>query len=148
MPRPSREAAIAMALVAACAGFAVASPHFATAGNLLAVARRCIDLALVALGEMLVLAAGGIDVSAGVAMGVASIAVGKALRAGAPGVLAALAGPAVGLMLGGAAALAVVGGQSRRSSPRSGCGACGAPRCTCCLAANGCPVCRGRSMGC
>lgn len=111
MPRRSREAAIAVALVAACAGFAAASPYFATAGNLLAVARRCIDLALVALGEMLVLAAGGIDVSAGVAMGVASIAVGKALRAGAPAVLAALAGPAVGLLLGGAAALAVVAGQ-------------------------------------
>ena len=111
MPRPSREAAIAMALVAACAGFAVASPHFATAGNLLAVARRCIDLG-----------AGGTRRDAGAGRrrhrrarrrgdGVASIAVGKALRAWAPGVLAALAGPAVGSTLGGAAALAVVGGQ-------------------------------------
>ena len=111
MPRLSREAAIALALIAACALFMLTSPYFATAGNLLAVGRRCVDLALIALGEMLVLAAGGIDVSAGVAMGVASIAVGKPLQAGAPAALAALAGPVVGIALGGVAALALVGGQ-------------------------------------
>lgn len=111
MPRLSREAAIAVALAVVCVGFTLTSPYFATAGNLLAVARRCIDLALVALGEMLVLAAGGIDVSAGVAMGVAALAVGHGLRATVTAVIAALAGPAVGLALGGVAALAVVAGQ-------------------------------------
>ena len=111
MRRRSREAALALALLVACAGFAAASPYFATASNLLAVARRCIDLALVALGEMLVLAAGGIDVSAGVAMGVAAVAVGTLLRGGVPTGLAALAGPMVGLILGTVAAVAVVAGQ-------------------------------------
>jgi AI-2 transport system permease protein len=111
VPRLSREAALLITLAAACAGFAAASPYFATASNLLAVARRCVDLALVALGETLVLAAGGIDISAGVAMGVAAVAVGYAVRGGAWSVLAALSGPAVGLILGAAAALAIVAGQ-------------------------------------
>ncbi len=107
----SREAALTAGLLAVGAVFAAASPYFATWANLRAVAWRSTDLFLVALGEALVLAAGGIDVAAGVVMGVAAVAVGEAVRAGLPALAAALAGPAVGLLLGAAAALAVVGGR-------------------------------------
>jgi ribose/xylose/arabinose/galactoside ABC-type transport system permease subunit len=111
MRRVTREGVLALALAAACAGFALASPYFATASNLLAVARRSLDLAVVALGEMLVLAAGGIDVATGVAMGVASVVVGSAIQRGAPTLLAALAGPLVGMLLGCVSAVAIVLGR-------------------------------------
>jgi ribose/xylose/arabinose/galactoside ABC-type transport system permease subunit len=107
----TREGLLALALLGACAGFVLASPYFATAGNLLAVAQRRVDFAVVALGETLVLAAGGIDVPAGVAMGVAAVVVGSAVQRGGPAALAPLAGPAVGLLPGSVAAGAVVLGQ-------------------------------------
>jgi ribose/xylose/arabinose/galactoside ABC-type transport system permease subunit len=109
--RLPREGVLALALLAVIGICSAASPYFATSGNLLAVARRSMDLAVLALGQTLVLAAGGIDVAAGVAMGIACVAVGRAVEGGWPPVAAALAGPVVGLCLGGVTATAVVAGR-------------------------------------
>ena len=91
--------------------FAYLSPYFATADNLFTIARNSNELLLVGLGMTLLLGIGGIDVSVGVAMGLAAIAVGRLLLVGAPPLIAALAGPIVGLALGSVTAGVVVVGR-------------------------------------
>jgi AI-2 transport system permease protein len=91
--------------------FALLSPYFATADNLLTIARNSTELLLVGLGMTLLLGVGGIDVSVGVVMGLAAIAVGRLLQSGAPTGVAALAGPLAGLLLGVVTAVVVVMGR-------------------------------------
>ncbi len=95
-----REALLLAACVLASLVFAVASPVFATSDNLMTVLRNCSELLLVGLGMTLLLAMGGVDVSVGMVLGLAAIAVGRALQAGWPPLLAGLAGPLVGALLG------------------------------------------------
>ncbi len=95
-----REALLLAACLLASLAFALAAPVFATPDNLLTVLRNCSELLLVSLGMTLLLAMGGVDVSVGMVMGLAAIAAGRALQAGWPPVVAALAGPAVGGLLG------------------------------------------------
>ncbi len=99
-----------VALLLAVGVFAIASPAFATADNLLIVLRNSNELMLVSLGMTLLLAMGGIDVSVGMVLGLAAIAVGHLLLAGWPPILATLAGPLVGGLLGLVTASVVVSG--------------------------------------
>lgn len=96
----AREALLLAACVLAGLAFTLVAPVFATPENLLSVLRNCSELLLVSLGMTLLLAMGGVDVSVGMVMGLAAIAAGRALQAGWPPVLAALAGLAVGGLLG------------------------------------------------
>ena len=91
--------------------FACASPAYLTVGNLAAVARNSVELLLVGLGETLLLAMGGIDVTVGIVLGLAAIGVGESLIAGANLWIAAAAGPVVGLMVGLVTGAVVVFGR-------------------------------------
>jgi ribose/xylose/arabinose/galactoside ABC-type transport system permease subunit len=110
-PFGGRESLLAAGCLASGLVFAYLSPYFATADNLFTVARNSNELLLIGLGMTLLLGVGGIDVSVGVAMGLAAIAVGRLLLAGAPPIVAALAGPIVGLALGFVTASVVVLGR-------------------------------------
>ncbi|MEX6508972.1 ABC transporter permease [Jiella sp. M17.18] len=106
-----RELLLAAALVAAVAVFSVLSPYFMTASNLVTVLRNCNELFLIGLGMTLVLGIGGVDVSVGVVMGLAAIAVGRLLQADAGALAAGLAGPLAGGLIGLLTASVVVLGR-------------------------------------
>lgn len=110
-PFGGRETLLAAGCLVSGLVFAYLSPYFATADNLFTIARNSNELLLVSLGMTLLLGIGGIDVSVGVAMGLAAIAVGRLLLSGAPPFVAALAGPIVGLALGSITAGVVVLGR-------------------------------------
>lgn len=95
-----REWALLSATILAALVFTVASPFFATTGNIDTIVRNSIELMLVGLGMTLLLAMGGIDVSIGIVMGLAAIGVANALLAGWGALPAALLGPAIGAALG------------------------------------------------
>lgn len=107
----SRELTLAAACLIAILAFSLASDHFGTLANLTTILRNSVELLLIGLGMTLLLAMGGIDVSVGVAMGLAAIAVGKVLAAGFSPLLAALAGPLAGAILGVITASVVVLGR-------------------------------------
>ena len=106
-----REALLAAACIACAALFSILSPHFADPGNLSTILRNSVELFLVGLGMTLLLGVGGIDVSVGVVMGLAAIAVGRLLEAGVDPALAGLAGPLAGAALGLVTAAVVVLGR-------------------------------------
>lgn len=106
-----REALLLIASLVAVLGFSLATPHFASPGNAAAILRNTVELLLLGLGLTLLLAMGSIDVSVGVATGLAAVLVGKLVAAGAPAPVAAVAGPLAGLALGGVAGALVVLGR-------------------------------------
>jgi AI-2 transport system permease protein len=106
-----REALLALGCIVSGLVFSIFSPYFATPDNLLTIARNSTELLLIGLGMTLLLGIGGIDVSVGSVLGLAAIGIGRLLEAGAPPVLAALAGPVAGLALGGVTALVVIFGR-------------------------------------
>jgi AI-2 transport system permease protein len=106
-----REWALLCAVILASIVFSVASPYFATAGNAMTIARNSTELMLAGLGMTLLLAMGSIDVSIGILMGLAAIAVAHALLASVAPPLALLVGPVAGAALGLVTALVVVLGR-------------------------------------
>lgn len=97
--------------MAATIVFSLASPWFLTIENLTTVARASVELLIVSLGMTIVLAVGGIDLTVGVTMAIASFFVGRALMVAVPAPLAALLGPLVGLFLGAVTAGVIVLGS-------------------------------------
>ncbi|WP_245467024.1 MULTISPECIES: hypothetical protein [unclassified Mesorhizobium] len=91
--------------------FSVASPHYATPGIAVTVLRNSVELLLIGLGMTLLLAMGGIDVSIGIVMGLAAIAIGRILGADGSPFVALVAGPLVGALLGCVTAAIVVLGR-------------------------------------
>jgi ribose/xylose/arabinose/galactoside ABC-type transport system permease subunit len=93
-------------LLAALAAFAaVASPEFATAGNLVNLINQSAALAILAIGQTFVVAAGLIDLSVGQLLGLVAVLVcdladGKEAMAPASVVLALAVGGGVGLVNG------------------------------------------------
>jgi ribose/xylose/arabinose/galactoside ABC-type transport system permease subunit len=106
-----REWALLGAVILATILFSVASPYFATAGNAGTIVRNSTELMLAGLGMTLLLAMGSIDVSIGILMGLAAIAVAHALLAAFAPPLALLVGPLAGAGLGLMTALVVVLGR-------------------------------------
>jgi AI-2 transport system permease protein len=106
-----REWALLGAVILASILFSVASPYFATAGNAGTIVRNSTELMLAGLGMTLLLAMGSIDVSIGILMGLAAIAVAPVLLASFAPALALLIGPAAGAGLGLMTALVVVLGR-------------------------------------
>jgi AI-2 transport system permease protein len=96
-------------LVAAVA--TVASPYFATFDNLSTIFRNSVELLLVSLGMTLLLAMGSIDVSVGMVMGLAAIVVGRIIEGGGNPLIAILAGPVMGGLLGLLTASVIVVGR-------------------------------------
>jgi AI-2 transport system permease protein len=107
----ARELTLAGAMLIVLVVFSAASPYFATADNLATILRNCVELLLVGLGMTLLLAMGAIDVSVGMAMGLAAIVVGRLLAADVIPALVALSGPLVGGLLGLFTATIVVIGR-------------------------------------
>ncbi|MDX7951302.1 ABC transporter permease [Lichenihabitans sp. Uapishka_5] len=95
-----RELALLLLCLAAGVVFVALSPAYLSAGNVAAVLRNCVELMLVGLGITLLLAMGGIDVTVGLVLGLAAIAIGRLLLAGFDPWVAAAAGPLVGLAIG------------------------------------------------
>lgn len=89
----------------------VASPYFATSDNLATIFRNSIELLLVSLGMTLLLAMGSIDVSVGMVMGLAAIVVGRVIEDGGDPMIAVVAGPVVGALLGLLTATVIVVGR-------------------------------------
>lgn len=106
-----RETVLAAAWIACIVLFAVLSPVFATPANATTVLRNSTELFLVGLGMTLLLGVGGIDVSVGVAMGLAAILVGRLLQWNAGPLAAGLAGPLAGVLIGLLTASVVVLGR-------------------------------------
>jgi AI-2 transport system permease protein len=106
-----REWSLLAACLLAILIFSVASPYYASVGNAATVLRNSVELLLIGLGMTLLLAMGGIDVSIGIVMGLAAIAIGRLLGAGAGPVLTLLIGPIVGAVLGCVTAAVVVLGR-------------------------------------
>jgi ribose/xylose/arabinose/galactoside ABC-type transport system permease subunit len=106
-----RELLLLLVCVAAALVFAWLSPVYLTQGNLAAVVRNSVELMLIGLGITFLLAVGGIDISVGIVLGLAAIAIGNLLLLGINPWIAAAAGPAVGLLLGCVTGIVVVFGR-------------------------------------
>jgi AI-2 transport system permease protein len=111
IPLNGREWSLLAACLASALIFSIASPYFATLANASTVLRNSNELLLTGLGMTMLLGMGGIDVSIGIAMGLAAIGVGRALGAGADPALAAGVGPVLGALIGVVTALVVVVGR-------------------------------------
>jgi ribose transport system permease protein len=89
-----------LVLAAIMFAFTLLTPTFLTAGNLLAVLNQTAILALVAAGMTVVVRAGGIDLSIGVALDLAALAAAAAIADHYVPWVAAAAGLAFGLAVG------------------------------------------------
>ncbi len=106
-----RELTLLTACVLVALAASVASPYFATVDNLSTVLRNSVELMIIGLGMTLLLAMGGIDVSVGMVLGLAAIAVGTLAGNGYSPLAPILAGPIVGGLLGAlTGAVVVLGG--------------------------------------
>ena len=98
--RPTREAALVLALLVVGSAFAAASPAFLTASNLVQTLRAGVELAIVSAGMTLVIVMGGIDVSVGGIFAVSAILIGRSFQLGLPTAVVAAVGLSTGALLG------------------------------------------------
>jgi ribose/xylose/arabinose/galactoside ABC-type transport system permease subunit len=104
-------------LAAAWAFFALlAGPHFRSLDNQRLMLLQTTVIGAAAIGATLIIASGGIDLSVGSSIALASMVVALLLNAGAPPVLSALGGVATSLLCGGAIGAMVVGHVGRVAS--------------------------------
>jgi ribose/xylose/arabinose/galactoside ABC-type transport system permease subunit len=75
----AHEAGIALVLLALCVFLSLSTPHFLTTENLAIVARQVSLTAIIAIGMTLVILLGGIDLSVGSVVALASVVVGYAM---------------------------------------------------------------------
>lgn len=101
IPRPGRREMLAFVLlVLEVLLFSLLTKNFATADNIWNVIRNATDLAIISVGMTLVIVSGGMDISAGAALGVVAIFVGRGILAGWPAPLLVLLSLALGALLG------------------------------------------------
>ena len=91
---------MSLAVAALCGVMSLVSETFASSDNLFNVTRNFAFIGLMALGQTAVILTGGIDLSVGSVMGLAGIATGLALQAGAPLPVGMSAGLGVALLCG------------------------------------------------
>lgn len=91
---------VALAVLALAAVLTLVTDSFATRENLFNVTRNFAFIGLMALGQVLVIVTGGIDLSVGSVMGLAGIVTALVLEAGHPLSFGAAAGIAVALACG------------------------------------------------
>ncbi|HVS09138.1 MAG TPA: ABC transporter permease [Planctomycetota bacterium] len=91
---------VTLAVAALAAGLSIGTDSFATRENLFNVTRNFAFVGLMALGQVLVIVSGGIDLSVGSVMGLAGIVAALVLEAGHPLALGAAAGLGVALACG------------------------------------------------
>jgi ribose transport system permease protein/AI-2 transport system permease protein len=101
IPKPSRrEYFTILLLVIEIIIFALLAENFLSTRNIQTVLRNSTDLAVVAIGMTMVILIGGIDISAGSALGVVAIVVGWMLQADVNPILVALAAIGLGTFIG------------------------------------------------
>ncbi len=96
------ELGLAAALAVECAAFALLSPHFFTAENLLNVSLQASITAIIAAGMTFVILTGGIDLSVGSVVALAGIVATGTLKAGWPPAVALPAALLLALAFGAA----------------------------------------------
>lgn len=97
----AREAGIFLVVVVMMLILTIASPNFATAGNLAIVARIIALNSIIAMGMTMVILSGGIDLSVGSVVALTSVVVGFVMvRLGMPIWICILAGLVVGAVVG------------------------------------------------
>jgi ribose transport system permease protein len=90
-----------ISFAALCVLFGLLSPHFFTAENFINIARTLPIVGIVAIGETLVLIAGGVDLSVGSVAALSGVVTGLLWeKAGLPIGLAVLAGMATAMVIG------------------------------------------------
>jgi ribose transport system permease protein len=100
-----------IALLVLAAGLAVLSPDFLTVGNLFDVTRQVSINAVISFGMTLVILLGGIDLSVGSILAVASLVAALLMKAGDSAALAALVGILCGALMGAVNGLLVTKGR-------------------------------------
>ena len=80
--------------------FSVASPWFATAGNISNIASQISEIGLIAIAMSFSIISGNVDLSVGSILGLSAIATGLLMQAGVPIWLAILAALVLGCLLG------------------------------------------------
>ncbi len=90
----------AVVLVLMCLALAVLAPRFLTSSNLINIVRQSSLNAIIAAGVTLVILTGGIDLSVGSLLAVASVFSAGVLAGGSPPLIAILVGIGAGLLLG------------------------------------------------
>lgn len=97
----ARESGIALVVVVIMIGLSIASPNFATADNLAIVARIVALNSIIAIGMTLAILLGGIDLSVGSVVALASVIVGYVLvKMHMPILVSILAGLLTGVVVG------------------------------------------------
>ena len=100
-----------IALLAICAGLAVMSRGFLTVGNVLDVTRQVSINALISFGMTLTILLGGIDLSVGSILAVASVLTALLMKAGWDAPLATLIGILAGALMGAVNGLVIARGK-------------------------------------
>lgn len=100
-----------IALLAICAGLAVMSRDFLTVGNVLDVTRQVSINALISFGMTLTILLGGIDLSVGSILAVASVLTALLMKAGWDAPLATLIGILAGALMGAVNGLVIARGK-------------------------------------
>jgi rhamnose transport system permease protein len=95
-----REFALAVSILVFAAVLAVVAPGFFTAENLRDILMANMPVLIVAIGMLLVILTGQIDISVGSQFAICSVLAGVAAKAGAPVLLAGAAACAAGALLG------------------------------------------------
>lgn len=102
--RPSRRLpewfAPLVSLMILCLLLSLRSKNFATQGNVISIASQTAVVAILAVGETVIIIAGGIDLSVGSVLALAGMVAGLLMRAHVPVLLAVLAAIAVGVTSG------------------------------------------------
>lgn len=98
-----RQAAPFMSLILMAAVLSILSPYFLSVDNLLAIGLQMSVVAIMAIGQMLVIISAGIDLSVGSILGLSGMAVTLMLTSGVALMPALVLGLLLGLALGGLA---------------------------------------------
>ncbi len=104
-----RELNVFLALIAVGALISLATPYFLTTNNLMGVFRSFSLTAIMSIGMVMVIITGGIDLSVGSVMGLASLVTALCFGAGAPMAVCVLAGLVVGVIFGAFNGLLITG---------------------------------------
>jgi len=104
-----REFNVFVALIVVGALISLATPYFLTTNNLMGVFRSFSMTAIMSIGMVMVIITGGIDLSVGSVMGLASLVTALGFGAGLPTAICVLAGLVVGVLFGAFNGLLITG---------------------------------------
>lgn len=107
----ARETNVLLALLLVSAGISSATPYFLTSDNLMGVFRSFSTTAIMAIGMVMVIITGGIDLSVGSVMGLSGLVTALAFQGGLSTLPSVACGLLVGVLFGLANGLLVTAGR-------------------------------------